>query len=111
MNHVLHTFSSDLFVGHFKKQKEGEFRQTSLPLQHQLLAAFRPNFLPFVKLCQTYFWVQMFWFYIGHTIMLLLEPEQTVVLSSVFIEAKFCLSATFHILRVERGLTSKGKKD
>ena len=34
--------------------------------------------------------------------MLVLEPEQTVVLSSNFIEVKCWVSATFHILSVVR---------
>ena len=88
------------FRRNFLKTKGGRIQADFTALA---AATFRPNFLPLpVKLCQTYFWVQMFWFYFGNTIMLLLEPEQTVVLSSLFIEAKICLNATFHILSVHR---------
>ena len=63
---------------------------------------FRPSFLPFVKLCQRCFWVQIVQFYIRHIMILSVEREWTGIPSSVFIEAKCCVRATLGPITVNR---------
>ena len=70
------THIEEVFARTFWKQKEAEFRQI-LPA-----AIFRPIFLPFAGPCWWYFWFQMLQFYIWHSILLVVEPERTVIVRS-----------------------------
>ena len=58
-----------------RRQNLGRF--TALPA-----AIFRPIFLPFAGPCWWYFWFQMLQFYIWHSILLVVEPERTVIVRS-----------------------------
>ena len=65
---------SELFKNR-RRQNLGRF--TALPA-----AIFRPIFLPFAGPCWWYFWFQMLQFYIWHSILLVVEPERTIIVRS-----------------------------
>ena len=80
LEHTLRRSLLELFENR-RRQNLGRF--TALPA-----AIFRPIFLPFAGPCWWYFWFQMLQFYIWHSILLVVEPERTVIVRSGLVKKR-----------------------
>ena len=76
--HMLeHTLRRSLLELFENRRRHNLGRFTALPA-----VVFRPSFLPFANLCQRCLWVQILQFHIRHSILLVVEPERTVIVRS-----------------------------